>query len=262
MIGIKTYRFFVALVLSCLIFSIAGSAANEVSYQPTEKFFVNDFANIIDDQTETEIYNLGASLQEQTTAQVVIVTIPSLNGESIEDFSIKLARQWGIGQKDKDNGILILRSVEEPAIRIEVGRGLEGAVTDAKSGAILDEFFRPYFEQKEYSKGFLEGYKAILSVVYKEYNIENPETKDYYNRVQQSEQSTGKFGLGKTILIIIVVLFLFAGRFWFPILPFFGGRNNRGGFFGGSSGFGGGGGFGGFSGGGGGFGGGGSSRGF
>ena len=166
---------------------------------------------------------------------------------------------WGVGQGDKDNGVLILIAVEEREMRIEVGYGLEGALPDSRAGVIRRDIMTPYLSKDDFSKGMLEGYKAIAAQVYQEYGIDNPETKDYTNLDQYAEEE----GTSPVfvILMVIVVILVFGGRFFFPV--FWGGGHHRGGFYGGfgGGGFRGGGGFsgGGFSGGGGSFGGGGSS---
>lgn len=233
--------------------------AEKAAYKPTERFFVNDFADVLDASTEDELYNLGANLQTQTTAQVVAVTVPNMDGADIDSFANELARSWGVGQGDKDNGVLILIAVEEREMRIEVGYGLEGALPDSRAGVIRRDIMTPYLSKDDFSKGMLEGYKAIAAQVYQEYGIDNPETKDYTNLDQYAEEEGASPVF--VILMVIVVILVFGGRFFFPV--FWGGGHHRGGFYGGfgGGGFRGGGGFssGGFSGGGGSFGGGGSS---
>lgn len=135
-------------VLACtaaivLAVTLCLAAAAEVAYQPTAQFFVNDFADVLSAQTEQEIVELGRALQQQTGAQAVAVTVPSLGGQSVEDYAIDLANSWGIGQAEEDNGVLILIAVEERKLRVEVGLGLEGALPDGKTGRIMDEYMSP-----------------------------------------------------------------------------------------------------------------------
>ena len=129
-------------VLACtaaivLAVTLCLAAAAEVAYQPTAQFFVNDFADVLSAQTEQEIVELGRALQQQTGAQAVAVTVPSLGGQSVEDYAIDLANSWGIGQAEEDNGVLILIAVEERKLRVEVGLGLEGALPDGKPQSFL-----------------------------------------------------------------------------------------------------------------------------
>ncbi len=264
-------------VLSCaaaivLTVILCLSAAAEVAYQPTAQFFVNDFADVLSAETEQQIVELGRTLQQQTGAQAVAVTVPTLDGQSVEDYAIDLANDWGIGQEDKDNGVLILIAVEERKLRIEVGLGLEGALPDGKTGRIMDEYMTPSLRQNDYSTGMLEGYKAVAAQIYAEYDIDASELAGY--NISGSQDTSDRQDISTVltmispmaiIFLLVILRLVFRGRglpfFWFfggPHGPHGGGGNGTfgGGF---SGGFGGGGGF---SGGGGSFGGGGGSRGF
>ena len=131
-------------ILACtaaivLAVTLCLAAAAEVAYQPTAQFFVNDFADVLSAHAEQEIVELGRALQQQTGAQAVAVTVPSLDGQSVEDYAIDLANSWGIGQAEEDNGVLILIAVEERKLRIEVGLGLEGTLPDGKTGRIIPQ---------------------------------------------------------------------------------------------------------------------------
>ena len=240
-----------------LLCSCDGEAVATLS--PTDRFFVNDFADVISTEDENNIYALGVRLFEKTTAQVVAVTVPSLDGKDIEQYSLELARDWGIGNKEKNNGMLLLLAVEDREVRIEVGYGLEGAVTDAQSGILLDHYAVPAFSENDFSSGMVSTYRALVNEVYLEYGLQ-PE--DGYVPVERLPDNNydGELSplatLGVVIFVIIFVL-LFRNKPWFPWLFFFGGGggHHRGGGY-----HGGGGGFGGFSGGGGSFGGGGASR--
>ena len=97
---------------------------------PTSDFFVNDFASCLTDEDKSTIQALGEELYKKTKAQVVVVTVQSLGGRDIESYSIGLAREWGIGDKDDDSGVLLLLSTGDRQVRIEVGKGLEGSLTD------------------------------------------------------------------------------------------------------------------------------------
>lgn len=230
---------------------------------PSDRFYVNDFADILSTSTEDYIFNHSATLDDQTTAQLVVVTVPSLEGEDLEQYSLNLAREWGIGSEETNNGLLILLALEERQLRVEVGYGLEGKVNDGKAGRLMDEYAIPYLKEDEFDEGILNLYKALLSEVYSEYGLEVPEGVQASAPAVQQESGTSL--LPVIMVILLIVLFSIGGRrggghFFF--IPFFRGGGRGGGFGGG---FGGGGGFGsggGFSGGGGSFGGGGSSRGF
>lgn len=243
--------------------------------QPTNDLFVNDFADVINEEDEAEIMSIGADLYEQTTAQIVVVTIDSLDGYDENEYALELGREWGVGSKETNNGVVLLLSVSDRRISIQAGYGLEGCVTDAKSGSILDEYAIPYLRNDDISTGLIEAYKAIVSVVCNEYGVElNPDYEignyDFYENDVLEDSDDAIATIILTIAIILIVVFVFrkfsgsdsnhGGG------SYHGGGHYRGGtFYGGFSGgsrggFSGGGG--GFRGGGGSFGGGGASRGF
>lgn len=258
-----------ALVLFLLCVSFCGCEEKQTTtvLNPTEKFFVNDFADIIDSSSEEQIQFLGERLYSDTTAQAVLVTVKNLDGKDINSFAIELAREWGIGSADKNNGVLLILALEEREVRIEVGSGLEGALTDVKTGRILDLYGMEHFRKDEFSQGLFSVYNSIVNEIYIEYGLAPSE--DYVSVDQRENNRTQdeEFDIARIILIVaVLIIALYLGKKnggrgghsgGIPFF-FFGGpgvyRGGRGG--GGFSG----GGFGGFSGGGGGFSGGGSGR--
>lgn len=232
---------------------------------------VNDKAGILRTSEKTELAAFLNSVNNQTTVQIAVLTIPSLQGESLESYSMRVAESWKLGQKDTDNGVLLLVALEERKIRIEVGYGLEGKLTDAKSGLIIRNIIAPSFQSGRYGQGIIEAVKTIAGIA-------TDNTQIVSEKMQSSSHEAAKEGSG---IFGLIFLFIFLsiitgglgrrGRggcggnlgtlFWLSLL--FGGRGGRGGGFGGSSrGFGGGSFGGGFKGGGGGFGGGGASGGW
>lgn len=139
---------------------------------PTEEFYVNDYADLLDVETEKYIINTNKSLYSQTGAQIVVVTIPSLGNNSLEDYATKLFRTFEIGDKTKNNGLLLLLALEERQFRVEVGYGLEGILPDAKTGRIQDEYIIPYLKQNNWNDGIKNGFNAFLEIVANEYNVE------------------------------------------------------------------------------------------
>ncbi|MBB6479295.1 TPM domain-containing protein [Spirochaeta isovalerica] len=233
---------------------------------PELKGYVNDYAGVISSSEEREITSLLSSLEKSTSAQIAVLTVDDLQGYDIESFSIKTADQWKLGQKGQDNGILILLSMAEKKVRIEVGYGLEGSMTDAKSGYIIRNIIIPEFQKGNFGTGLYKGAEAVSSVIGGTMVISDKDIAESQNRSRHT--SSGGF---LNVIIFLIIFFLSAltrGRrrrgglfhalFWGSVLS---GGSRRGGFGGG--GFSGGGfGGGGFSGGGGGFGGGGASGGW
>jgi uncharacterized protein len=211
---------------------------------------VVDQANIIPPDVEAKLTDRLAALEAQTTDQFVIVTLSSLQGYDLADYGYQLGRAWGIGQKGKNNGALIIVAPNERKVRIEVGYGLEGDLTDAKSRVIIDEYMKPAFKKGDYNAGVLEGTKAVLATLGNT-NFAAPD----YEQIRDDEEAPPGW---ITTLVIFALIFFFAGRSWFWPLLFMGSMGGRGGW-GGGGGWSSGGGGGGFSGGGGSFGGGGAS---
>jgi len=265
---------FTVLLVVLFIFSLPVFAAVEYP-KPTDAFFVNDFANVLGESTERDIAALGKELESKSGAQVVLVTISTLDGEDIDSYANELFNRWGIGQKDKDNGILILNAVGERLLRIEVGYGLEGAVPDIKTAEIRERHMNPYLKEGDYDEGLYNGYAAVVGEVAKEYGTDMgegfKEPQKAPSTPAPAPRST-KTRLNLTPFLIIGFLVFDGVLFRFRITAmllrilfwssfFRGGRGGRGGWGGGSGGWGGGG-FGGSSGGGGRSGGGGSSGGY
>ncbi len=159
---------FILIVL--LVFLIPKPINAVVS--PTYDFYVNDYANILSDETKDFIMANSVELNKATKAQIVVVTVPSLDGQDIESYATSLFRKFGIGDKDLNNGLLILVALEERLCRIEVGYGLEGILPDGKTGRYQDEYMIPYFKEDNFDEGIVNGYKAFFATIAKEYNYE------------------------------------------------------------------------------------------
>ncbi len=210
--------------------------------------------------TPREEYNLETELKKfehQTSNQLAVLIISSLQGYALEDYAIKVVDQWQLGDKKKENGVLLLIAMQDRKIRIEVGYGLEGALTDLISGTIIRNDLAPAFRSGHYYDGVSKALNSIMLATQNEYTA--PPQK------RRSSQKGEGSSIGSLIFFILFMIFgMLGGRrrgrgsglFWLLL----GSNMFRSG--GHSSGFGGGSGFGGFSGGGGGFGGGGASGGW
>ena len=131
--------------------------------------FVNDYANIIDDDLEQQLENRLTQFEQDTSNEITVVTINNLDGDYIENFAVKLFEDWGIGKKDKDNGVLVLVALEDREMRIEVGYGLEGALTDAQSNWIINNQMKPAFKEERYGDGISEAVNKIIGATKGEY---------------------------------------------------------------------------------------------
>lgn len=168
----KMQIFSFAFFLICLIgiFLINSTTkASATIVKPTSQFYVNDYANILSSETEQYIMNTNVELQKKTGAQIVVVTVKSLEGKSIEDYANELFNSWGIGDKTKENGLLLLCSYGDRQFRVEVGYGLEGKLPDGKTGRMQDEYIIPYLKENKFDEGIKNGYSAFLKEVADEY---------------------------------------------------------------------------------------------
>ena len=227
---------------------------------------VNDYAGALTEPARARIERILAEGEQATSAQVVMAIFPGLEGESLEDFSIRLAERWRIGRKDLDNGAIVLVFLQDRKVRIEVGYGLEGAIPDIEAARIIRESIAPHFREGRYDAGL----EATARAIYARVETVPPAARAGKPRSRGTNVPIlGIVGFVAILGVIAVMLMreaattrgvsrgYTAGRrgwgappvIFFP--PFGGGGGTRGG--------GGGGGFGGFSGGGGSFGGGGAS---
>lgn len=211
---------------------------------------IHDEAKILSPAFINEMEQLLKLHEDSTSNQLAILIVPSLNDEPIEDYTLRVAEKWKLGQGEKDNGALLFISLNDRKVRIEVGEGLEGVLPDAISNQIIRNEIAPYFRQDNYEGGIRAAIYAMIRAIGGEYEAE---------KTSVSTRKGRRGSIWSTLIILIIILIISRIR---------GGGGNRSGgwssgagwYGGGFSGGGGGGGFGGgFSGGGGGFSGGGSS---
>ncbi len=150
------------LFVSAFLFVLTLAAA--ISF-PQLTGRVVDEAGLLSPEREQALSAKLEALENNTTDQVVVVTLASLNGYDIADYGYRLGRHWGIGQKGKDNGVLLIVAPNERKVRIEVGYGLEGVLTDAKSSRIIQNRILPAFKRGDFSGGIEAGVDAIVSVL-------------------------------------------------------------------------------------------------
>lgn len=235
------------LFTAFLVFFLLTPTAEAVSERTGAAFFIQDDAQLLTASEEAELARLGQELEQYTTAQVVLKTVPDLKGQDLSTYANETFRTQGIGQAGKDNGILVVVAPNEKDrnFRIEVGYKLEGILTDITAGRILDKYAVPYRDQGDYGKAASQTYKAVVSVVSKEQSLES---QDPVKKSTDSGLSTWAkvlIGAGLVLLLFLDMKFT-GGMFFFAIINIFsaimrggggGGGGSRGG--GGSSGGGG-----------------------
>ncbi len=238
-------RIWRGILAGLVYFVLAGALAAAPSFPPLTGRVV-DNAGILSADTQQKLTQMLAEHEKQTGNQVVVATIKSLQGYPIEEYGYQLGRAWGIGQKGRNNGALLLVAPSERAVRIEVGYGLEGQLTDAQSKLIIENVILPQFRKGNFDAGVLAGTTTLLRVL-------GGDVSALPQQGEQSDQGEDRSGGGIGLFVALFLIWIIFGRFLWPLL-FLGGFGGRVGGFGG-------GGFssGGFSGGGGSFGGGGAS---
>ena len=161
-----------AAILAALL--LAAAALCGAAYpSPTSDFFVNDYAGVLSSDTRAYIMEHSASLAQETGAQIVVLTVQSLDGEDPASYALNVGRQWGIGDKEKDNGLLLLLAPDDGEIRVEVGRGLEGALNDAKVGRMIDTYALESYKAGDFDAAE-KAYAALDEAVHALFEEGNP----------------------------------------------------------------------------------------
>lgn len=166
------------------------SQAAEKLPKPTDALYVNDFADVIDKKVEEEIIEYGKLLDEKNGTQVVLVTVDFTNGVSLEDYAYKLFNKWGIGSKEKNNGLLILLSVGDDDYWAMQGEGLEDSLTSGKISGILNEYLEPDFAAKDYSAGAEKVYGAFIQELGGQWLLGNDEAAETGEKEETKDASS------------------------------------------------------------------------
>ncbi len=237
------------ILFFCLI---CGLATAQRKIAPQAGKMVHDEAGILQPNTVRALENFIAQQTDTTSNQIGVYIIPSLEGEILEDYAVRVFKDWGLGQKGRDNGVLLLIAVNDRQVKIEVGYGLEGALTDLTASRIIRNEIAPRFRQNQYDDGVTAAVLAINQAIKGEY------TND--GATDTRPQGKGKSPLFTLLMIVLIIIFLSrrggggGGRgggyrrgAWFGPMIGGGGFGSGGGSWGGGGNFGGGG----FSGGGG-----------
>ena len=250
-------RLLICITLFIAIVQIAQG--QDLLKKPTPPRLVNDAGKVLSAEQANILEEKLVALDNSSSNQIAIVTIPTLNGYDVADYANKLFRDWKIGNTKTNNGVLILVAVAEHKIRIEVGYGLEGAIPDITASSIIDNDLTPNFKQGNYFRGFNLAIESLSKAAVGEYNVARPK-----------KDSGGGSILGFIIILFVIIVIVgssrggggggggmvsrrgyggFLGPFLLGSLLGGGGRGSDWGGGGGGFGGGGGGGFGGFGGG-------------
>ncbi|MFA7158039.1 MAG: TPM domain-containing protein [Kiritimatiellia bacterium] len=159
-------KYLLAFTASILFaFSMCRGDSEELLNRLRPEGLVSDYAKVFDESQKQSCAGCLSEIREKTSAQVAVVTLASLEGGDINDFANRLFQKCGIGEKGKDNGVLILVAVQDRKARIEVGYGLEGVLPDAKTGRIIDESMLPFFRQQRYADGIISAVAVLGGMI-------------------------------------------------------------------------------------------------
>ncbi len=186
-----------------------GASALEV---PQYSSPVLDRAGLISSELEADLARRLEEIWKSGGSQIAVLTIPSLEGESIEGYSIRVTDQWKLGDAKRDNGILLLISIQDRQMRIEVGQGLEGDLPDVQAKRIISDVITPFFRNQEFEVGIVEGIRSILS-------FSDPKVSLGGSRAAPSRRS----GKPQSVSIFQLLFFLFL----FFLFSIFGRRRRR-----------------------------------
>jgi uncharacterized protein len=246
------------LFLIIIVFSIQFATAQTIQPRPNPPVAVNDFGNFLEPFQKEALEKKIRDYNDSTSSAIVIITVPDLQGYDIAELALKYLRDWGVGTKDKNNGVVVLVSKEERKARIETGYGMEGVLPDITAKHIIDEVMIPNFKANDYYRGFDQTIDAIILAA-----------KGEYKSDVKTNSDRGGIPFKGIFFIIILIIFIISkiggggggnymsrrgstglgGLGWFFLGNMLGGGGRGGGFGGGGFGGGGGGGFGGFGGG-------------
>jgi uncharacterized protein len=247
------------ILAAFLLLNALPTASAQVTLPQPEDRSVHDLAGVIDPQAVSTMETIHTELFQKTGVAIVVITVPTLEDEPIEDFAVRVGSEWGVGRKGEDRGIVVALATQDRRVFIATGYGVESYLPDGRVGRILDQYAIPSLRQNDFSTAMLQASAALVQASADEYGVTiegTPVLPRPATRERSRPSPLGKV-LGFLFFCLMVYLFIRNPTLFFLIL-LSGRGGGRGGFGGG--GFGGGSGFGGF--GGGGFGGGGAGRGF
>jgi uncharacterized protein len=193
--------------IACLVFLVCAGSARGLEVPPL-KGYVNDYANMMSRETRARLEQELKAFELSDSTQVVILTVESIEGDVLESFSIRVAEQWKIGQKGKDNGVILLAVKKERKTRIEVGRGLEGKLTDLTAGRIVQLVINPQFKRGDFNAGFTSGIRAVIDATRGEFKAD---------KVRRSSSQRGIVSSFLPLIVFGAIGLLVLGRIYRPL---------------------------------------------
>jgi uncharacterized protein len=234
-------RLFIAIVF---LAAVCASVARASTPQPPDvpRDYVVDLAGIVRSDLKNDLNTYLQTLDQKTTAQVLVLTVQTLDNQNIEEFALNTKEKWKLGQKGKDNGVLIVVAAKDRKYRIEVGYGLESVLPDSLVGSIGREYFVPYFRQGDYSAGIYAGTVAVIRTIATHEGVSiaigSGQTQPHGATTRKPLSAFNKVVLAVFGIIVLILFITHPRQFLLLLLAF--SMGGRGGWSGGGGGFGGG----------------------
>ncbi len=192
--GVSRHKTLLLLVLTLALGIFTQSSWVIALQVPSLTARVNDYAGMLSPSTRQQLESVLTELEKSDSTQLAVLTITSLEGENLEDFSLKVVEQWKLGQKSLDNGALLLIAKNDRKLRIEVGYGLEGVLTDLQSSRIIRDIITPQFRNGNFDQGVIDGVSAMIGIVRGEFS-------------EQDVTNSGNGSQGNTAGLMIFLIF-------------------------------------------------------
>ena len=189
------------VTITLFVITVQVALAQDLLKQSSPPRLVNDAAGVLSTEQQNILEEKLVALDNSSSNQIAIVTIPTLNGYDVADYANKLFRSWKIGNTKTNNGVLVLVAVAEHKIRIEVGYGLEGAIPDITANSIIENDLTPNFKQGNYFRGFNLAIESLGKAAVGEYNVARPK-----------KDSGDGSGIGFVIIIIVILIIIASSR--------------------------------------------------
>lgn len=193
------------ILIIAIIFSFNSALSLEV---PKLQGRVNDYAGMLSSQEKQELEQTLKNIENNTSAQLVLLTLPSLEDENLEEYTMRVAEEWKIGKDKKDNGVILFIALKERRIRIEVGYGLEPVLPDARSGTIIRNIITPAFKQGQFYQGFSDAFLAMNSFITGSDSIDQFEQ----SYAEEADDTFVEIIMIMIIVFVFILIFVLAGK--------------------------------------------------
>jgi len=194
---------FISIINILISFKGCASGPKDSLDLPDYNGYINDYTGTLSVEWKAKTENLVQAVREETSCEIAVAVIDELGGATIEEYAAGLFAKWGIGKKDKDNGVLLLVAIKDRQLRIEVGYGLEAIIPDLKAKDIIDDVITPRFKNSDYDSGVYNGVVSIANIIYEEQDKNLlPYSDDVISQPEREFSDTGAFAA----LIILATL--------------------------------------------------------